>query len=285
MNHTGVVSTGSQRHARRNRSFTCVCYYWSAGCGSKGLGTSHLARVADEVAVVGSVAVAGSVSSGDSTSMLRCGFFVRRNPSPPSARPRGGCLTPIMVRPVREQFEHDRVIRLLQSRFRRRYAVASNVGDESTASVRVGTRVMYPDLTLTSTEGGRRLHGVVEVETTESMNHLEARAQWAHLGKVRGAFYLYVPAGEAEMARRLCADNQVAVTEIWSYHAVGDQMRFTMAHRASPPSRGGVRPGPAKKRSAAVRRPRAAAGRSTKSAKRPKSRAGARSSRRSPKPK
>ena len=156
-------------------------------------------------------------------------------------------MTPIMVRPVREQFEHDRVIRLLQSRFRRRYAVAANIGDESTASVRVGTRVMYPDLTLTSTEGGRRLHGVVEVETTESINHLEARAQWAHLGTVRGAFYLYVPAGAAEMARRLCADNQVAVTEIWSYHAVGDQMRFTMAHRPTRPPTRSVRPGPAKK--------------------------------------
>ena len=27
MNQTGVVSTGSRRHARRNRSFTSVCYY------------------------------------------------------------------------------------------------------------------------------------------------------------------------------------------------------------------------------------------------------------------
>ena len=234
---------------------------------------------------MGSVAVAGSVSSSDSTSMLRCGLFVRRNPSPPSVHPRGGRLTPIMVRPVREQFEHDRVIRLLQSRFRRRYAVAANIGDESTASVRVGTRVMYPDLTLTSTEGGRRLHGVVEVETTESINHLEARAQWAHLGTVRGAFYLYVPAGAAEMARRLCADNQVAVTEIWSYHAVGDQMRFTMAHRPPRPPTRSVRPGPAKKRSAAARRSRTAAGRSRKPAKQPKSRAGVRPSRRSPKPK
>ena len=194
-------------------------------------------------------------------------------------------MTAIMVRPVREQFEHDRVIRLLQARLRRRFAVAVNLSNEGTASVRVGARVMYPDLMLTSTHRGRRLHGVVEVETNESVNHLEAMAQWAHLGQVRGAFYLYVPAGAAEMARRLCEDNRVAVTEIWSYHAVGDQMRFTMAHRASTSARSTVRSGPAKTRSAAAGRSRAVARRPAKRAKRPTSRAGVRPSRRARKPK
>ena len=194
-------------------------------------------------------------------------------------------MTAIMVRPVREQFEHDRMIRLLQARLRRRFAVAVNLGNEGTASVRVGARVMYPDLMLTSTDRGRRLHGVVEVETNESINHLEAMAQWVHLGQVRGAFYLYVPAGAAEMARRLCAGNRVAVTEIWSYHAVGDQMRFTMTHRASTSARSAVSSGPAKPPSAVARRSRPVARRPTKRAKRPTSRAGARPSRRSRKPK
>ena len=201
--------------------------------------------------------------------------------SPRAVHPPGGSVTPILVRPVREQFEHDRVIRLLQSRWRRRFAVAVNVGNEQTVPVRVGTRILYPDLTLTSTERGRRLHGVVEVETTESVNHLEAMAEWAHLGKVRGALYLYVPAGAAEVARRLCADNQVAVTEIWSYHAVGDQMRFTLTHRARVPSAAAGR-SRARKRSGVGSRSKTAR-RSAKPAKRATARASGRRSRRAQK--
>ena len=67
------------------------------------------------------------------------------------------------------------------------------------------------------------LQAVVEVETGESVNHLEALAQWAHFAKLRAAFHLYVPAGMVDVARRLCEDNQIHVTEIWSYHTVGDR--------------------------------------------------------------
>ena len=143
-------------------------------------------------------------------------------------------MSPILLRPIREQFEHSRVIRLLQTRLRRRYAVAVNLGDEREASgVRSATGLVYPDLVLTNAVGARRLHGVVEVETAESVNHLEAMAEWVHFGKVRGAFYLYVPAGTTDVARRLCEHYEIAVTEIWSYHAVGDQMRFTMTFRSA----------------------------------------------------
>ena len=142
-------------------------------------------------------------------------------------------VSPILIRPIREQFEHDRVIRQLQARWRRRFAVAINPGQEETASVRSVSRPVFPDLVLTSTDHGRRHHGVVEVETTESVNHLEAMAEWAHLAKVRGAFYLYVPAGAADVARRLCEDNRIAFTEIWTYYPVGPQVRFSMVHRSA----------------------------------------------------
>ena len=142
-------------------------------------------------------------------------------------------VSPILLRPIREQFEHDRVIRQLQARWRRRFAVAINPGQEETASVRSVSRPVFPDLVLTSTDHGRRHHGVVEVETTESVNHLEAMAEWAHLAKVRGAFYLYVPAGAADVARRLCEDNRIAFTEIWTYYPVGPQVRFSMVHRSA----------------------------------------------------
>lgn len=142
-------------------------------------------------------------------------------------------LSPILLRPIREQVEHDRVIRQLQARWRRRYAVGANAGTSQETTIRIAGQDVHPDLVLTSTEGGRRLHAVVEVETTESVNHLEAMAQWARFAKSRGAFYLYVPAGMAEVAQRLCHVNGINVTEIWTYYSVGDEVRFTMAHRSA----------------------------------------------------
>jgi hypothetical protein len=140
-------------------------------------------------------------------------------------------VSPILVRPVREQLEHDRLIRLLQAKLRRKYEAAINPGNEQNAPVGSGTTTVYPDLVLFSLERGRRLQGVIEVETGESVNHLEALAQWTHLAKLRAEFHLYVPAGMVEVARRLCEDNQIVVNEIWSYHSVGDQVRFTLVHR------------------------------------------------------
>jgi len=140
-------------------------------------------------------------------------------------------VSPILVRPVREQLEHDRLIRLLQAKLRRKFEAAINPGNEQNAPVGSGTTAVYPDLVLLSLERGRRLQGVIEVETGESVNHLEALAQWTHLAKLRAEFHLYVPAGMVEVARRLCEDNQIVVNEIWSYHSVGDQVRFTLVHR------------------------------------------------------
>ncbi len=141
-------------------------------------------------------------------------------------------MSPILVRPVREQLEHDRVIRLLQLRLKRRHDVAANIGEVQTVPVRIGQVQIFPDLVLTSTNRGRKLMGTVEVETAESVNHLEAMAQWAHLGRAKAPFHLYVPAGSVDIARRLASENHVNVAEIWSYHTIGDQTRFTMVHRA-----------------------------------------------------
>jgi hypothetical protein len=134
---------------------------------------------------------------------------------------------------VREQLEHDRVIRLLQVRLKRRADVAINIGEQQTVPVKIGQVQIFPDLILTSPDKGRKLLGTVEVETAESVNHLEAMAQWAHLGRARAPFHLYVPAGSVDIARRLASENQVNVAEIWSYHTIGDQTRFTMVHRSA----------------------------------------------------
>lgn len=152
-------------------------------------------------------------------------------------------MSPILVRPVREQLEHDRVIRLLTVRLKRHHDVVANIGEAQTVPVKIGQVQIFPDLVLTATDRGHRLMGTVEVETAESVNHLEAMAQWAHLGRARAPFHLYVPAGSVEIARRLAAENGVNLAEMWSFHTIGDQTRFTLVHRATPAER--RRPAPA----------------------------------------
>lgn len=140
-------------------------------------------------------------------------------------------MSPILVRPVREQLEHDRIIRLLHGKLRRKYEAGMNPGIEQNMPVGTGPTALYPDLVLLSQDRGHRLQAIVEIETGESVNHLEALAQWAHYGRLRAAFHLYVPAGMVDVARRLTEDNQIHVAEIWSYHVVGDEPRFTLVHR------------------------------------------------------
>ena len=141
-------------------------------------------------------------------------------------------MSPILVRPFREQVDHDRVIRQLQTRFRRKFSVAVNVGSLQETTIRISGMNVTPDLVLTSTSGARRLQAVVEVETSESINDLEAMAQWARFAKARGAFHLYVPAGMADVAQRICQAKRINVSEIWTYYFVGDVLRFTMFYRS-----------------------------------------------------
>ena len=178
-------------------------------------------------------------------------------------------MSPILVRPVREQLEHDRIIRLLQGKFRRRYEAGMNPGNEQNAPVVSGGSTLYPDLVLFGQEKGRRLQIVVEVETGESVNHLEALSQWAPFAKLRAAFHLYVPSGMVDVARRLCEDNQIHVNEIWSFHMVGDEVRFTLVQRSrevAPP----VRAAATVRRKPAAAPVRKRATRSAKPAPRPK---------------
>ena len=187
-------------------------------------------------------------------------------------------MSPILVRPVREQLEHDRLIRLLQVKLRRRYDAGINPGAEQNVPVGSGPGALYPDLVLWSLEKGHRLQGVVEVETGESVNHLEALAQWTHLSKLRAAFHLYVPAAMVEVARRLCDDNHVVANEVWSYHTIGDQVRFTLVHRSKETSPG---------RAEAPRNPKkpvAAAPQSVKKAAKPPAKPAAKPSKTPPKP-
>jgi hypothetical protein len=187
-------------------------------------------------------------------------------------------LSPILVRPVREQLEHDRVIRLLQAKYKRKFGTAINPGHEQNAPVG-GPPPWFPDLVLQSSEKSHRLLGVVEVETTESINHLEAMSQWGAFSRLRVPFHLYVPAGSVDSARRLAADQQISVSELWSYSSFGDQIRFTLVHRADQPPerRAATRPAKTASPRGAVSRGRTAPA-AARTARRPAAAASARRS-------
>jgi hypothetical protein len=143
-------------------------------------------------------------------------------------------MSPIFVRPVREQLEHDRLIRHLQGKYKRKLEVAINVGDEQVAPVKIGALTLFPDLVLTS---GKKLAGLVEVESAESVNNLEAMAQWVHFSRARVPFHLYVPVNVYDAARRLCEANRAAVSEIWTYRPSVDGFDLVrMYHDTSAPN-------------------------------------------------
>ena len=136
-------------------------------------------------------------------------------------------MSPIFVRPVREQLEHDRLIRHLQAKYKKKFEVAVNMGEEQSAPVKIGPKNFFPDLVLTA---DRKLAGVVEVETGESVNNLEAMAQWVHFARAKVPFHLYVPVSGYDSARRLCDANQARVTEIWTYRPAADGFDLVRSH-------------------------------------------------------
>jgi hypothetical protein len=152
------------------------------------------------------------------------------------------------------------------AKFRRRFEAAINPGGEQNAPVGTGSSALFPDVVLMAQGRGRQLEVVIEVETGESVNHLEALAEWTHLARLRAPFHLYVPSNMVDVARRLCEDNRIVVNEIWSFHTVGDEVRFTLVHKMREVAPA-ARPRPTA-RPAASRRKAPAPSRTASSAKR-----------------
>jgi hypothetical protein len=140
-------------------------------------------------------------------------------------------VSPILTRPVREQLEHDRVIRQLQAKYKRKTDVIINPGNDQNQSVTVGELVVFPDV-LVFAEGTRRLLVTVEVETGESVNPIEARAEWGVYSKLKVPLHLYVPPQCVDAVRRICAEYQILVSELWSYTTTFDQVRFTLVDKS-----------------------------------------------------
>jgi hypothetical protein len=140
-------------------------------------------------------------------------------------------VSPILTRPVREQLEHDRVIRELQAKYKRKTDVIINPGNEQNGSISVGDLVVFPDL-LVFAEGTKRLLITVEVETGESVNPIEARAEWGNFSKLKVPMHLYVPPACVEAVKRICDEYQIIVSELWTYTTTFDQIRFTLVNKS-----------------------------------------------------
>ena len=140
-------------------------------------------------------------------------------------------MSPILTRPVREQLEHDRVIRELQAKYKRKTDVIINPANEQNQSVTVGELVVFPDV-LVFAEGTKRLLITVEVETGESVNPIEARAEWGVYSKLKVPMHLYVPPACVEAVKRICDEYQIVVAELWTYTTSFDQVRFTLVNKS-----------------------------------------------------
>jgi hypothetical protein len=122
---------------------------------------------------------------------------------------------------------------------------------------------------------------VAEVESGESVNNLEAMAQWVHFSRVRAPFHLYVPVTAFDVARRLCEANHVRVSEIWTYRPLIEGFDLVRAFHdssaggapAAPAASKKPRPSPARKPAGKpARRPAAKAPKKAAKAARPKAR-------------
>lgn len=117
------------------------------------------------------------------------------------------------------------------------------MGDDKKASFKSGLQTHYPDLVLTAPTAPKKMLAIIEVESGESVNRMEAMAEWGHFGKAKAPFQLYVPAATVDVARRIIEDHQVSVTELWSFVSVGDDIHFHLVRHASKSFADGVQPG------------------------------------------
>ena len=96
---------------------------------------------------------------------------------------------------------HDRVIQVAATNLQRtgNYTVYTNPGTQH--KTRIGN--LYPDIILTP-PNNNNVEFVIEVETSESVNAIEALNQWRAYSNLGGTFYLLVPVESRILAGNIC---------------------------------------------------------------------------------
>ena len=179
--------------------------------------------------------------------------------------PVGGCIEPnpraARPRAARARSGDSPAPGEIQEKVRGRHQSRQRADDAG----RERTSPWFPDLVLQSQERARKLLGVVEVETAESVNHLEAMSQWATFSKLRAPFHLYVPTGRhRQRAAARARTSDVNVAEIWAYQPSATRFGSRSCSDRRLPQHGLRRAAPNRPRS-----PAAAASRETRAAAQP----------------
>ena len=91
--------------------------------------------------------------------------------------------------------------------------------------------MVFPDV-LVFAEGTKRLLSTVEVETGESVNPIEARAEWGVYSKLKVPLHLYVPPRASRRPSASATNTRSWSSELWTYTTSFDQVRFTLVHRS-----------------------------------------------------
>ena len=99
------------------------------------------------------------------------------------------------------QSVHDRVIEAAANRLDSvNYDIYKNPGQQKNA----GVGDNYPDIILTK-KGERTLQFIIEVETADSVNLIEATNQWKKYSTgIKASFYILVPVHSKNLAISLC---------------------------------------------------------------------------------
>ncbi len=105
------------------------------------------------------------------------------------------------------QSQHDKVIQLALERLdKSNHDVYINPGNEH--NVWIGDN--YPDIVLVK-KGTKTVEFIIEVETNDSINIIEATNQWKkYATEIKASFYILVPFSKKNLAISLC--KQVGIT-------------------------------------------------------------------------
>ena len=166
-------------------------------------------------------------------------------------------MSPILVRPVREQLEHDRIIRLLQTKFRRKYQASESTSAPSRPRRWArGPPPSFPTWCSPPRSAGGASRRWLRSKPASRSTTWRRWPSGRTCPSSARPFICTSPAGMVDVARRLAEENQVHVQEIWSYHTIGDQVRFTLVHRnreAAPAPRPAAKAAPAPRPAAKAR--------------------------------
>ena len=137
-------------------------------------------------------------------------------------------MSPILVRPVREQLEHDRIIRLLHGKSRRKYDAGINPGAEQNAPGRHRRRP--PSFRTWCCILRNAAAGWKRSSKSKPANRSTTWKRWPN-GPISPGFAppftcTCLPGWSTSHVG--CARTiKSRSTEVWSYHSVGDDVRFT----------------------------------------------------------